>query len=92
MTTQEAAAPEIDLARFGRAVRALRREAGLTQEDLARRSGVTQTAIARIETGRSLEVRLSTAVRLAEALRRVTGFGLDAMTAPDDPARRTPRW
>lgn len=81
-----------DPTRFGRAVRSLRQEAHLTQTELADRSGVTQTAIARIERGRATDIRLSTAVRIAGVFRDVFGVGLDEMTTPDNPAQRPPRW
>lgn len=83
---------EYDPLRFGRAVRALRREAGVTQEALAEQSGVTQTAIARIERGRAVQIRLETAARLASVFRDYFGIGLDDMLAPDDPSQRSPRW
>lgn len=46
------AVPPPPSAYFGVALRALREEAGLTQEQLARSSGVSASAIARYETGR----------------------------------------
>ncbi|MDQ2986906.1 MAG: helix-turn-helix domain-containing protein [Armatimonadota bacterium] len=66
--------------RFGDAVRALRREAGLTQEQLADKTGLHVTYIAGIETGRrnpSLRSILALAdglgVAASELLRRMEG-------------------
>lgn len=38
---------------LGRAIRQLRKERGRTQEDLAHKSGITVTALVRIETARA---------------------------------------
>ena len=57
--------------RFGDAVREIRREAGLTQEQLADRSGLHVTYIAGIETGRR-NPSVRSIVALAE------GLGVDA--------------
>jgi len=46
-------APTSPLQTFGRRVRALRGERGLTQEDLAERCGVFRTYMSRIETGQA---------------------------------------
>jgi ribosome-binding protein aMBF1 (putative translation factor) len=53
----------------GVAIRAVREGAGLSQEELSRRSGVPQESLSRIETGRR-DPRLDTLRKLA------TGFGL----------------
>ncbi|GHJ10514.1 hypothetical protein TPA0907_48810 [Micromonospora humidisoli] len=63
MTTEEA-----PLADLGRTVRALRREADLSQRELARRSGVPQATIARIESGRATDPRFHTVERLVRAV------------------------
>jgi transcriptional regulator with XRE-family HTH domain len=52
---------------FGRLLRALRRDAGLSQRQLAERIGTTQSAIARLEAGRT-EPKIATLTRLADAL------------------------
>jgi transcriptional regulator with XRE-family HTH domain len=46
----------------------LRKRRGLTQADLARRSGVTQPMIAQIESGKLHNLTLKTLVRTARAL------------------------
>lgn len=51
----------------GEQVRQLRLAAGLTQEELARRTGSTQPAVARLEAGRSVPT-LATLEKLARAL------------------------
>lgn len=57
----------IDGARLGRRLRALRLEAGLTQADLARRTGIHRPNIARVEAGRHTPA-LETLARLANAI------------------------
>jgi predicted transcriptional regulator len=49
-------------------LRALRKRAGLTQAELAKRAGVSQSLIARIEAG-TVNPRLSTLIRIYSALR-----------------------
>jgi transcriptional regulator with XRE-family HTH domain len=58
----------------GRMVRYARRRAGLTQRQLAAKSGIPQESIARIERGR-VDPRVGTLDRLLEA----SAFGLEAM-------------
>jgi HTH-type transcriptional regulator / antitoxin HipB len=57
-------------------VRALRKERGMSQQDLAKRVGTSQAAIARLELGGS-EPRLQTLQRIADALDvdLLLGFG-----------------
>lgn len=52
---------------FGRNLRGARREAGLSQEQLAERSGLHMTEISRLERG-VRDPRLATVVRLARGL------------------------
>lgn len=61
-----------DAASVGVRLRALRRAAGMTQLELARRLGTTQSAVARLEAGRQ---RLS----LAALQRAATELGCDVM-------------
>jgi transcriptional regulator with XRE-family HTH domain len=49
-------------------LREARKRAGLTQEQLEAKSGVEQTAISSLETGRSRDPQLSTARKLESAL------------------------
>ena len=55
-------------------VREARRRASLTQRELAERAGTTQSAIARLETGRT-----SPSFETVLALVRACGFDLDVM-------------
>ena len=59
----DALAPEFELARE---LIGARSRAGLTQEELAERMGTTQSAIARLESGRRLPT-MKTLIRYAEA-------------------------
>jgi transcriptional regulator with XRE-family HTH domain len=52
---------------------AARREAGLTQTELAARMGTSQSAVARLENG-DLDARLSTLERYAAALGRTVDW------------------
>lgn len=57
--------PRVDL---GVTLRALRRQADLSQRQLAERSGVPQATIARIESGRTSDPSFRTIERLVEAV------------------------
>lgn len=67
----------------GELVREGRRRSGLTQAELAGRAGTTQSAIARLESGR-------TSPRLEDVLRllRLTGWDLRIELVPDEPSDR----
>jgi transcriptional regulator with XRE-family HTH domain len=52
---------------FGRRLKAVRRDQGMSQEDLARRTDLHTTAISRMERG-AREPRITTVLRLAEGL------------------------
>lgn len=58
----------MDLVRFGRIVRALRRRRGWRQQDLADRVGVSQSLISLVERGHGDRVALRTLLRIAAAL------------------------
>ncbi|HEV2779742.1 MAG TPA: helix-turn-helix domain-containing protein [Actinophytocola sp.] len=53
---------------FGALLRQLRRRAGMTQEQLAERSGIAVRTIRRLETGEPTDPRIGTVTRLADAL------------------------
>jgi transcriptional regulator with XRE-family HTH domain len=60
-------------------VREARRRAGLTQAELATRAGTTQSAIARLEAGRS-----APSLERVTELVRACGFDLEVMLVPLD--------
>jgi transcriptional regulator with XRE-family HTH domain len=61
---------------FGQRLRALRAERGISQDELAERTGIHSTAIGRLERG-TREPRLKTILRLAEGLGTQPGRLLD---------------
>jgi predicted nucleotidyltransferase/DNA-binding XRE family transcriptional regulator len=69
----------------GEVLRNARTAAGLTQDELARRAGVTQSVVSAYEAGRR-EPALSTLSRLVEA----TGASLHLRVQRHDPERRLP--
>ena len=65
-------------------IRRIRRELGITQEELARKAGVTQAYIAKLEAGK-VDPRLSTFNRILQALlecKRATRRARDIMSSP----------
>jgi HTH-type transcriptional regulator / antitoxin HipB len=64
---------------FGRAVRAMREAAGLSQNELAARVGMKQPAIARIETSQGSAPQWRTLDRIAFALGRQLKLNLGAV-------------
>jgi len=79
----------MDAMTVGRVVERSRREAGLTQAELARRIGTTQPAVSKIESGRTLP-----GVELLERVARATGrpftltFGSAASGRPGEAVAR----
>jgi len=67
-----------------RIIKKIRKELGITQEELAEKAGVTQAYIAKLENGR-VDPRLSTFNRILTALlecRRATPKAADVMSSP----------
>ncbi|WP_457751347.1 CBS domain-containing protein [Thermococcus sp.] len=67
-----------------REIRRMRKELGITQEELARRAGVTQAYIAKLESGK-VDPRLSTFNRILQALLECKNAHLrakDVMSSP----------
>ncbi|WFF02572.1 GNAT family N-acetyltransferase [Micromonospora sp. WMMD964] len=75
-------AGETDL---GRALRALRRRADLSQRELAEKSGVPQPTLARIESGRAVDPRFRTVERLVRAAGGELAVGVPATPVITDP-------
>lgn len=73
---EDGAAGDIDGAKLGRRIRELRLAAGLTQAELARRTGIHRPNIARVEAGRHTP-SLETLARLAQAIGVPTTHVLD---------------
>jgi ribosome-binding protein aMBF1 (putative translation factor) len=63
---------------LGRTVRAMREERGWSQNDLARRSGMTQSAVARFEAGGTMPT-IPLLGRLAEALEMRLNVGFQPL-------------
>jgi transcriptional regulator with XRE-family HTH domain len=75
---------------FGRRLRELRAQHGLSQDDLASRTDVHPTAIGRLERG-SREPRLTTILRIARGLGVRPGDLVDELNHfPNAPARGCP--
>ncbi|SRR6266511_447726 len=68
--------------RIGRLVAQARRGAGLTQAGLAERMGTTQSAVSRLESGRSVP-----SLRILEKVARATGSPIEIVVEPE---RRLP--
>lgn len=68
-----------------RQLRAARRQEGLTQAELATRSGTSRVTVARLEAGSDRDVRVGTMVSLCEAL----GLDLTAVSAARRPDLET---
>lgn len=68
-------------AQVGRLVERVRREAGLTQAELAARIGTTQAALSKIETGRTMP-GLELLDRVARAIGRPISLTLGGPTPP----------
>ncbi|MCI4063878.1 GNAT family N-acetyltransferase [Micromonospora sp. R77] len=83
MTESTEPRPQLDL---GATLRALRREADLSQRQLAARSGVPQATIARMESGLTTDPRFRTFERLLTAAGGCLTVTLAAPAAPAAPA------
>ena len=84
--------PSTEAWAFGEELRHLRLQAGLTQEALAERSGISRNAIAALENGRRRRPRSTTITMLATGLALDT-HGRERLQAVGrgDPHPRTPR-
>jgi tetratricopeptide (TPR) repeat protein len=85
--------PQIDWDGFGRRLRRYRMEIGLTQEELAEKSGLSVRAISDIESGRTTRPRRSSLDRIADALEIPAAERRELMSALQQiplPERPTP--
>lgn len=71
------------LSALARKVKQLREAAGLSQQALAVRAGLSVSVVSRLEQGAHEDPRLSTIRAIAEAL----GVGVDDLLVEDKPAR-----
>jgi transcriptional regulator with XRE-family HTH domain len=63
---------------LGQRLKRLREAAGLSQQDLAVRAGLSVSVVSQIEQGRKADPRMTTVLFLAEAL----GVGVQELTGP----------
>ena len=73
---------------FGERLKALREEAGMTQEKLARAADLSLMTVAKLEHKEGVDPNWSTVVKLARAL-GVSVAEFDAPHAPEAPAKET---
>jgi transcriptional regulator with XRE-family HTH domain len=69
--------------RIGDCLKSLREAAGISQQELAMKSGLSMSVVAGTEQGRRTDPRLSTLLALANAL----GVSLDALAGKSDTER-----
>ena len=77
----------MDFKRGGQAIQRIRKERGMTQEDLADKSGITSNTVSRIERGLLIPA-LPTLIDICNAL----GTGADSILAAYIPADTPIRW
>ena len=80
----------MDARNFGRRLKEMREQAGLTQPQLAQRSGLTKAGIANLEQGRR-EPSWSTVVALSRALNVALDEFLQEPSSHPEPQRGRPR-
>lgn len=68
LTNNSTFAPNESVTPFGEALRNLRREAGITQRDLAAKTGLDFTYVSKLENGRTSPPAADTVVSIARAL------------------------
>jgi transcriptional regulator with XRE-family HTH domain len=66
----------VDALQLGSALRTVRLRLGLRQVAVARRAGVSQVVVSRLERGRAASMRLRTVLTVAEALEASVNLGL----------------
>lgn len=73
---------------FGRRFKALREAAGLSQQAVAQRAGVSLSVVFQIEQGKKKDPKLSTVAALADALGMTVGELADELTREKPKSRR----
>lgn len=81
----------LDMKEFGRRIIAGREQAGWSQRELVRESGVGQNNLSALEQGKKPGVRADTVVRLAEALAVSADYLLGRTDDPAPPPKRPRR-
>jgi transcriptional regulator with XRE-family HTH domain len=81
--------PSTDLTGLGARLRALREAAGLSQQEVATRAGISLSVVFQLEQGKRKDPKLSTLVALAEALG--TDVGKLALELTQPPAAKPGR-
>lgn len=79
----------MDFTRGGQAIQRIRKERGITQEDLADKSGITPNTVSRIERGLLIPA-LSTLIDICNALETGADSVLAAYINADTPIRWSP--
>ncbi|MBL1119781.1 helix-turn-helix transcriptional regulator [Streptomyces sp. 110] len=77
---------------FGAVLQRLRNQAGITQEELERRSGVGVRTIRGLETGERTNPRMATVQRLADALALRAEERVELLSAAFPPGSDGGRW
>ena len=80
----------MDMDALGKRLRKRREQAGISQADVSRRTGIIQRDISRLEHGIKPALWADTLLRLAEALECTTDYLLGRTDDPT-PARKRPR-
>lgn len=65
------------MARLGEAIKNARKRAGLTQEELGKRAGLSAAYVSQVESGRRVDPQFSSVVKLCRAL----GLSMDAVAS-----------
>ena len=80
----------MDMDAFGKRLRERREQAGLSQAEVSRRTGIIQRDISRLEHGRKPALWADTLLRLAQSLQCSVDY-LTGLTDDPTPPRKRPR-
>lgn len=81
---------KLDMYKLGRRIAAARVMVDLTQQKLAERAGIPQSALARIERGKRPQLSVGTLYAIAQALGISTDYLLGPKEEDDEPAYAQP--